>query len=226
MSHIQFIADPNGLHLGFLLVQPDVGDVVTWVVGKFHGSLSRSICNHRDDQPSFLGDGLTSLSLQRQELRRGVGPSRSPRAGGRASGVIGARPDTLAEGALYVFWACPIYRGFRISKITLPASLIPLGPRLTAATDHDEGSPGVRGHGAHDEMQIMGWDAFLISLPHLRQEIYLGFVLLLVIEIISCLHLPVVNLVRMGEIDTGTTRRVRAGKLVCAGISSTRFRRF
>lgn len=34
--HIQFIADADGFHLDLFLVQPDVGDVVTRVVGGFY----------------------------------------------------------------------------------------------------------------------------------------------------------------------------------------------
>ena len=38
--HIDRVAHPNGLHLGGLGMETDVGNVVSRIVGQFHGSVS------------------------------------------------------------------------------------------------------------------------------------------------------------------------------------------
>lgn len=71
----------------------------------------------------------------------------------------------------------------------------------------------MRGHGAHDEMQVASRDVLLISLFHLRQGLFLGLVLALVVEV-GRLYFPVVDLVRMGVLGAGAARRVSTRELV------------
>lgn len=71
----------------------------------------------------------------------------------------------------------------------------------------------MRGHGAHDEMQVACGDVLLISLSHLRQGFFLSLVLALVVEV-GRLYFPVVNLVCMGVLGAGAVCRVCARELV------------
>ena len=71
----------------------------------------------------------------------------------------------------------------------------------------------MRGHGAHDEMQVACRNPLLISLLHFRQSLFLDLVLALVVEV-GPLYLPVVDLVSMGVFGAGAACRVCARELV------------
>src|SRR5438445_5522661 len=86
--HIDRVAHPNGLHLGGLGMETDVGNVVSRIVGQFHGSVSppRLIVprHNRKHKPVFtFTDGECFNFLRRIMLTAParVEPKISPKAG-------------------------------------------------------------------------------------------------------------------------------------------------